>query len=81
MVSLNAVEHLTRFTPLTLEGQGRMFLQVKYEKVQGFFCERCNLMDHGYMECGSGEFETSELHSRPWMKKGAMWRPSTLACV
>jgi hypothetical protein len=76
-VSLDSLKPLTRFTSLTPEGQGRMFLQVQYEKMPRH-CEHCGLMDHEYLECGTGEFEEVELQFGVWLKADeAFWRPGT----
>jgi hypothetical protein len=76
-VSLDSMKPLTRFTPLTPEGQDGMFLQVQFEKIP-HHCEHCGLMDHEYMECGTGEFAEEDLQFGAWLKaEEALWRPGT----
>jgi hypothetical protein len=75
-VSLDSLKPLTLFTPLTPEGQGRMFLQVKYEKMP-CQCEHCGLLDHEYLECGT-EFEDDDLQFGVWLEAvEAFWHPGT----
>ncbi|KAM0853885.1 hypothetical protein ACQ4PT_050782 [Festuca glaucescens] len=76
-VKLDPLKPLTRFTPLSPEGQECMYLQVKFEKLPRY-CEHCGLMGHEYLQCGSGEFDESELQFGLWMKADeASWRPGT----
>ncbi|KAK1627312.1 hypothetical protein QYE76_001627 [Lolium multiflorum] len=54
-----------------------MFLQVQYEKMSRH-CEHCGLMDHEYLECGTGEFEEDELQFGMWLKTDeTLSRPGT----
>lgn len=57
---------LTRFTPLTVEGEGRCLLMVKYEKIP-YFCQVCGLMGHGHEECGDGVWEPKDKRWGTWM--------------
>jgi hypothetical protein len=59
-VLLDSTKPLTRFVHSTLEGQERMFLQIKYEKLPKFY-DHCGLMGHTVLECGTGEFQGSQL--------------------
>jgi hypothetical protein len=65
-VNIDSTKPLTCFVSLNVEGQGRTFLQVKYEKLAKF-CDHCGLMGHTYMECGTGEYVESELQWGSWM--------------
>jgi hypothetical protein len=76
-VLLDSTKPLTRFVPLTLEGQERMFLQIKYEKLPKF-CDHCGMMGHTVLECGTGEFQDSQLQFGAWMvAEERFWRPGT----
>jgi hypothetical protein len=76
-VVLDSTKPLTRFVPLMMEGHDRIFLQIKYEKLPKF-CDHCGLMGHNYMECGTEEYEDSELHFGSWMLADeSLWKPGT----
>lgn len=57
---------LTRFTPLTIEGEGTRMLVVKYEKIP-FFCQICGYMGHSYEECGKGVWKEEDKKWGRWM--------------
>jgi hypothetical protein len=47
---------LIRFVSLSVQGEGRRRLPVKYEKIM-FFCKHCGLLGHDHKECGDGVWE------------------------
>lgn len=57
---------LTRVIPLTVTGEGRKLLQVKYEKIP-YFCQICGLMGHNHEECGDGVWEAKDKQWGGWM--------------
>jgi len=60
-VKLLADKPLIRVVTLAPEGQAKILLQVKYEKLP-HFCARCGLMGHVHLECGAGEYGEKDLH-------------------
>jgi hypothetical protein len=77
-VKLNSTSPLIRFVPLTLEGQERMFLEVKYEKLPKY-CEHCGYMGHVYLECGTREHAEDARQFGPWMVvEEIFWKAGTL---
>jgi hypothetical protein len=65
-VKLLAAKPLIRVVTLALEGQAKILLQVKYEKLP-CFCAHCGLMGHVHLECGAGEYLEKDLHYGGWM--------------
>jgi hypothetical protein len=55
-----------RFVSLSVQGEGRKRLAVKYEKLP-FFCKRCRLLGHDHEECGDGMWEAKDLQYGEWM--------------
>lgn len=76
-VKLLATKPLVRVVTLAPEGQAKMLLQVKYEKLPRF-CAHCGLMGHVHMECGAGEYAEKDLQFGAWMVAEAeTWHPGT----
>ena len=76
-VKLAAAKPLIRVVTLAPEGQARILLQVKYEKLPRF-CAHCGLMGHVHLECGVGEYAEKDLHFGSWMIAEAdTWHPGT----
>ncbi|KAE8819727.1 Organic cation transporter protein [Hordeum vulgare] len=57
---------LTRVIPLSVAGDGRKLLLVKYEKIP-YFCQVCNLMGHNHEVCGDGVWEEKHKQWGGWM--------------
>jgi hypothetical protein len=57
---------LIRFVSLSVQGEGRRRLPVKYEKIM-FFCKHCGLLGHDHKECGDGVWEEKDLQYGAWM--------------
>ena len=76
-VKLMAAKPLIRVVTLAPEGQAKILLQVKYEKLPRF-CAHCGLMGHVHLECGAGEYVEKDLHFRSCMIVEAdTWHPGT----
>ena len=67
---IKVAEPLVRFTPLNIEGEERLLLPGKYEKI-AYFCEVHGIMGHILEECGNGIHDTAEgpLKADPVEKK------------
>ncbi|KAM0874240.1 hypothetical protein ACQ4PT_037549 [Festuca glaucescens] len=65
-VMIDTTKPLMRFVSLSVTGEGRKRLAVKYEKIP-FFCKRCGLLGHDYEECGDGVWEEKDLQYGTWM--------------
>jgi hypothetical protein len=65
-VMIDTSKPLMRFVSLSVTGEGRKRLAVKYEKVP-FFCKRCGLLGHDHEECGDGVWEEKDLQYGTWM--------------
>ena len=77
-VKLLADKPLIRVVTLAPEGQEKILLQVKYEKLPRF-CAHCGLMGHVHLECGAGEYGEKDLHYGAWMIADTdTWCPGTL---
>jgi hypothetical protein len=76
-VNLLATRPLVRVVTLSPDGQDKIVLQVKYEKLPRF-CAHCGIMGHVHLECGAGEYSEEELQFGAWMVAEAeTWRPGT----
>ncbi|KAE8802998.1 Organic cation transporter protein [Hordeum vulgare] len=68
---------LTRITSLTVTGEGRRMLPIKYEKIP-YFCQVCGFIGHNHEECGDGVWEAKQKQWGSWMlaqrKKVALGR-------
>ena len=72
-----ASKPLIRVVTFAPEGQDKMLLQVKYEKLPRF-CAHCGLMGHVHLECGAGEYAEKDLQFGGWMIAEAdTWHPGT----
>jgi hypothetical protein len=58
MVDVNC--SLKRVVSLNVEGEGKKWCLVKYEKVP-FFCKHCGRIGHNHEECGDGVWSSKEL--------------------
>jgi hypothetical protein len=65
-VLIDIAKPLMRFVSLSVQGEGRKRLAVKYEKLP-FFCKRCRLLGHDHEECGDGMWEAKDLQYGEWM--------------
>ncbi|KAM0879749.1 hypothetical protein ACQ4PT_034030 [Festuca glaucescens] len=65
-VMIDVAKPLMRFTSLSVQGEGRKRLAVKYEKIP-FFCKNCGLLGHDYEECGDGVWDAKDLQYEDWM--------------
>ncbi|CAD6247136.1 unnamed protein product [Miscanthus lutarioriparius] len=76
-VKLAAAKPLIRVVTLAPEGQAKILLQVKYEKLPRF-CAHCGLMGHVHLECGAREYTEKDLQFGSWMVADAeSWHPGT----
>ncbi|CAD6247109.1 unnamed protein product [Miscanthus lutarioriparius] len=76
-VKLAAAKPLIRVVTLAPEGQVKILLQVKYEKLPRF-CAHCGLMGHVHLECGAREYTEKDLQFGSWMVADAeSWHPGT----
>ena len=57
---------LKRVVPLSVVGEGKRWLFVKYEKVP-FFCKHCGRIGHNHEECGDGVWSSKELQYGDFM--------------
>lgn len=57
---------LIHFPPLNMNGKGRIFLLIKYEKI-GFFCEVCGILGHIKEECGDVIHASEAIEYGTWM--------------
>ncbi|KAE8808164.1 Organic cation transporter protein [Hordeum vulgare] len=57
---------LTRVPPLSVAGEGRKLLPVKYKKIP-YFCQVCGIMGHNHEECGDGVWEEAHKQWGTWM--------------
>jgi hypothetical protein len=46
---------------LNVEGEGKKWCFIKYEKVP-FFCKHCGRIGHNHEECGDGVWSSKELN-------------------
>lgn len=76
---ISVAETLKRFAPLNLNGNERIFLPVKYEKI-GFFCEVCGILGHIKEECGDGVHGEVEIEYGNvwWQSEGVSRAPKAL---
>jgi hypothetical protein len=65
-VMIDISKPLMRFVSLSVVGEGRKRLAVKYEKIP-FFCKRCGLLGHDHEECGDGVWEEKDMQYGIWM--------------
>lgn len=76
-VKLVVAKPLVRFVTLAPEGQEKIVMQVKYEKLPRF-CAHCGHMGLTHLECGAGEYEEADLQFGVWMvAKEESWKPGT----
>ena len=59
-VMIDVHSALKQVVSLAVEGEGKRWLFIKYEKVP-FFCKHCGLIGHNHEECGDGVSTTKEL--------------------
>jgi hypothetical protein len=64
MVDVNC--SLKRVVSLNVEGEGKKWCLVKYEKVP-FFCKHCGRIGHNHEECGDGVWSAKELQYGDFM--------------
>ncbi|KAM0859216.1 hypothetical protein ACQ4PT_047334 [Festuca glaucescens] len=65
-VMIDIAKQLMRFVSLSVQGEGRKRLAVKYEKMP-YFCKHCGLLGHDHEECGDGVWEAKDLQYGDWM--------------
>jgi hypothetical protein len=58
MIDVN--NSLKRVVSLNVEGEGKKWCFIKYEKVP-FFCKHCGRIGHNHEECGDGVWSIKEM--------------------
>ncbi|KAM0875582.1 hypothetical protein ACQ4PT_036698 [Festuca glaucescens] len=65
-VMIDVHSSLKHVVKLTVEGGGKKWLFIKYEKVP-FFCKHCGLIGHSHEECGDGVWSAKDLQYGDFM--------------